>query len=381
MELRQVTKNGNPMWLVDIPKTAAGKRTRIFRETKSAALQAANEAIEEFQKHGTAGEISTRERAFIGEWRGKLGGWDAISVILRQHDATGARTVAKASADYLAERAKRKLSERHISDVKSRLKAFTEAFGDRLIPSIKPGELTTYCESKGGSGPNHYRVLRALFSHANLHEWVTIDPMARVEKPEPITEEKELLSPTLMTAALRISAGLSSGMRRSSRGKAVAARYEPMLITLVLGGFFGLRDSEIARLDRSRVDVARGEIHITKMKTSRKGIRERYVIGPPNAQEWLRALNLPASGLVLGGSRRRIYVHRTHLCKTLGITWPHNVLRRSFGSYHLAAFQNAALTAELMGHTDAETTKAKYRVPRRKEIGEEWFALTPETVL
>jgi len=41
--------------------------------------------------------------------------------------------------------------------------------------------------------------------------------------------------------------------------------------------------------------------------------------------------------------------------------WPKDILRHSFGSYHLAKFQNAALTAEIMGHKNARMLYKHYR--------------------
>jgi len=60
--------------------------------------------------------------------------------------------------------------------------------------------------------------------------------------------------------------------------------------------------------------------------------------------------------------------------------WPDNVLRRSFASYHLAVNDDGAKTAAVVGHTDAETTFAKYRVPATRATGKEWLSLTPRTV-
>ena len=132
------------------------------------------------------------------------------------------------------------------------------------------------------------------------------------------------------------------------------------------------------------------------MKTEGKGIRERYVAGTPNGLAWLAALCLPATGPVIPVNKRNFGLNRDAvIAKANGddvkeamkpvakaegrkgklIEWPYNVLRRSFASYHLAAFENPNLTAMLMGHTTADTTFAKYRAVRRKELGAAWFAI------
>ncbi|MES2393230.1 MAG: hypothetical protein V4555_16425, partial [Acidobacteriota bacterium] len=63
-----------------------------------------------------------------------------------------------------------------------------------------------------------------------------------------------------------------------------------------------------------------------------------------------------------------------------GAPWSENVLRRSFASYHLEFYQDGAKTASVIGHTDAGTTFAKYRIPTTKAAAKEWFALTPAKV-
>jgi integrase len=48
--------------------------------------------------------------------------------------------------------------------------------------------------------------------------------------------------------------------------------------------------------------------------------------------------------------------------KAAGIKqWPKNALRHSYASYHLAQFQNAAVTALELGHTNASITFKHYR--------------------
>ena len=41
--------------------------------------------------------------------------------------------------------------------------------------------------------------------------------------------------------------------------------------------------------------------------------------------------------------------------------WTEDILRHSYGSYHLAKYRNAALTAEQMGHKNARILYAHYR--------------------
>lgn len=54
-----------PVWVVNIPRSLVGKRSRIYRPTKAEALAAANENVDEHRIHGAElTGLTTAERAF-----------------------------------------------------------------------------------------------------------------------------------------------------------------------------------------------------------------------------------------------------------------------------------------------------------------------------
>lgn len=380
MDARKVTKNGKEAWVVDIGKRQAGDRIRIYRSSKAAAIQAARERINDAALGDEA--LTLDERAFVLRWRGKLGGWDAITRILEPMERATAITVESAVSKYLKAPRDRQLSKRHIDNLGYRLGAFAREFHGKSLSSLTPGRIHEYITAQGASAANHYRPIRALFNYAILQDWLAVNPLGRIPKPSARAAEKDLLTPAQMVKALRICAGVEPGCVKDTSGELLTVRHESLLRSLIVGGLCGLRQSEAYRLDCADINVELGEIHVRKMKTAHSGMAERHVVVPPNALEWLRWLQLPkyrGPQKFITHNEQSIRYPRNTLVETLGLSeWPHNALRRSFGSYHLAAFQNAAVTAELMGHTDARTTKAKYRVPRRREVGVEWFAITPE---
>jgi integrase len=81
-------------------------------------------------------------------------------------------------------------------------------------------------------------------------------------------------------------------------------------------------------------------------------------------------------GLLLPVNFRR---KRWALCRAMGWKeWPDDILRHSYGSYHLAKHRNAALTAEQMGHKNARILYAHYReVVKDAEAIEEFWSLKP----
>jgi hypothetical protein len=55
-------------------------------------------------------------------------------------------------------------------------------------------------------------------------------------------------------------------------------------------------------------------------------------------------------------------------------------IRHSFGSYHLAKFNNAALTAEIMGHKNARMLYKHYRdvIKNDGDVEAYWLAVPEE---
>jgi integrase len=359
----KVTNHGREVWRVNIPATKTGRRRRVFGATKEAALAAAAEILEEHQEFGgKLSSISAEARAFILRWSDRYSIGQLEAAVQEMHERQGQQiSVAEAVARYL--KAHASAGVRHRSDLRSRLGRFEQVFGERPLISVRAGELDDFLRERGGSGPNYFRVLRALFNHAVLHEWVPTNPLLRIASPQGAPREKLIFTPEEMRACLRYAAEHS----------------RPLLRMLVLAGFCGLRHSEVMRLPVSDIDLAAGELYVGKMKTEKRGMRERWVTLLPVARAWLERAELPAEGAAVGASDITLRRHRREMMEQLQLPqWPHNVLRRCFGSYHLAAFENGNLTAAQMGHTDPETTYAKYRKVRKKADGEAWFALLPE---
>lgn len=378
------------MWKVDLPASRVGKRQRIYRDSEQAALIAAREAINEHHKFGGAlKKITLEERSLLHDWRGKLTVAEMREALEEWYERRGKkRTIKEAVAEFITAPRDTPVSKRHADDLRLRLKHFAERHSDRTLISITAGEIETYINSQGGSAPNYFRVLRQFMNYADRHEWITTNPMRKVPRPEPPSRIKDILTPTQMHKALRICAGGETGVLVNSDPtgpKPILGIYPPLLCELIFGGLCGMRVSEVNRLQWEDIDLGAGElgeIHVREMKTARRGTPERYIALSPMVRAWIDWLPGEKKGRVVAANRKNLDTHWERLLEALRLKeWPHNALRRSYGSYHLAAYENAAQTAELMGHTDARTTKAKYRVARRKEVALQWFALTPTYVL
>ena len=60
------------------------------------------------------------------------------------------------------------------------------------------------------------------------------------------------------------------------------------------------------------------------------------------------------------------------------LIWPHNGLRHSFGSYHLAKHGDANKTATQMGHRDSDVVHNHYKALVLNSEVEKFWGLKPE---
>jgi integrase len=368
-----VDRRGKREWVVALGKKQVGRRVRIFGATKDEAIARAQEKLDELRDHGfSLSDISASHRGLILEWRDKLT-VDQMADAFRRFAAVNptARIVEKAVAEYLATR-KASFSRQHAASTKTRLKRFEASFAGKAQDVLNPGEIDSFIVRQGASADNYYRALRAFFAHARRHRWSLVDPMVEIPRPASgISGEKTIFTPAQMKALLGAAAGIGEN----------GERHEPTLALFVLGGLCGLRYSEALRLDWKQVDLGVGEIHLDKLKTSKRGLRGRFVRILPAAAAWLATLSPANAGRVVKNNDKNARRQRARVLAAAKLKeWPDNALRRSWGSYHLAAYENADLTAAQMGHVSGDTTIAKYRTLARKAEGEAWFALTPMEV-
>lgn len=141
------------------------------------------------------------------------------------------------------------------------------------------------------------------------------------------------------------------------------------VIWLALGGFAGLRSSEIERLDWDAVDIEGGHIKIAAAKT--KKASRRLVPIARNLAGWL-ARHRRASGRVLRD--QEVWKDVTALGKRLGTGWPRNVLRNSFISYRLAETHDIARVAEEAG-TSPAVIRTNYLELVTPQDATKWFTI------
>lgn len=206
-----------------------------------------------------------------------------------------------------------------------------DLFGARRLSEISLAELKPLClapELAPRTRFNRIRLLRQLYNHAVAAGWVGENLAARISAP--IYEVDE-------PGVLPVAEAYQLLMHADNYG---LLGY----VGVVLLG--GVRSAEALKMNWSSVKTADQEIVIG---ASIAKTRARRVI--PYAETL-------AAWLPVGSRRTGPLVDQEHfernfnaLRKAAGISvWPHNALRHSFASYHLAAFRDPVRTAYLMGH-------------------------------
>ncbi|TAG27066.1 MAG: hypothetical protein EAZ36_07240 [Verrucomicrobia bacterium] len=150
----------------------------------------------------------------------------------------------------------------------------------------------------------------------------------------------------------------------------IRAEAPHLLANLVIGGFCGLRRSELMAQKWADIDLVRGHLRVTKAKARTPS--RRLVPLPEAAREWL--LLCLKDGETIGPGWGIDHVRAR--VKSAGIECPDNALRHSFITYRCAASGSVDKTAQEAGNSP-KVVFAHYRELVTPEDGEAWFAVRP----
>ena len=341
----------------------AGKRKRMFFETEKAAQAEAALKNAELRNKGvehaefpTELRVMAQDAAELLEPFGKTI-TDAVKHYVAHLKASEKScTAVQLVKELVAAKEKDGASERHVSDLRSRLNIFAKKFDGQPVATITRSEIDDWLRSLTVSPVtrNHYRRLIVLaFNYAVGRGYATDNPAEETAKArEPKTK------PGILTVEQAI---------------ALLENADAEIVPYVaIGLFAGLRRSEIERLDWSEVDLQRGLIHVKALKS--KTATRRLVTILPNLKAWLEPFAQTQGPVTPPNLRSKLQTASEHA----GIeNWPQNGLRHSFASYHLAKFQDASALALQMGHTTTAMLFAHYREVVAPEAADEYWKIEP----
>ena len=282
---------------------------------------------------------------------------DATDHFLAHLEATAKScTVWTLITEYNLTKAQDGLRERSLKDIRLRLNRFGEDYGDAMVSTVQPGQIDDWLRGLGlakQSRKNYRTVLHAFFEYGVMRKYAPSNPVAETANPKPVNGAEEIFTNEQMMSLLEKAP-------------------HDFVPYLVIGAFAGLRSAEIERLDWSEVDLTSGQIYVKSEKA--KTAQKRYVKIQENLAAWL-APHAKRAGPVADSERAR--VARAKTCEDAKVEWKPNGLRHSYGSNHLAYFEDAPKLAAQMGHTSTKMIYAHYRDVVHPDVAAKWWQIRP----
>lgn len=367
-KIGKVRVNGRRLYCVTWPKIGSGRNRRHFKDKAEAETFLEAKRIEQ-RNYGTAGMAFTEtQRGEYLECAEKLKPFgktlrDAVEFYLPHLKATQRScTAAKLVDELLAAKTADGASQRYLSDLRSRLRQFAASFNGKLVAEVTSTDVDQWLRSLGDkTGKRHApttrnnfrRVLIVAFNFAREGGYCLGNPA-----------EKSAKAKTIETAVGILTVEETSALLENSSDK--------LLPYISIGAFAGLRRAELERLDWSEIDLESGLIEVTATKA--KSARRRFVKIRPNLAEWLAPI-AQLRGNVTPPDYRELLDDARTAAKLAN--WPHNALRHSFASYHLARFNDSAALALELGHTNSDLIFQHYRQLVRPKQAERYWKLSP----
>lgn len=386
---RKDSKTGKTFWRIRW-NDASGKECEKVFGTPEEAEAHANTVHQQRDRHGRAVAANSDEISALTFWREwvageKTAGRDAPSLrdvlksaVDRLRDGATTPSLDSLHKKFMDAREREKVSPRHLSALKNRLKRFVSYF-DKDEPA---GSVTTEAVeramasmSAGGLSPQTVKGVReaahGLFSWAKKRKLVTKNPVADADAPKVIQGEVGTITASQLKGLLRTAL--------QNQPRAVPA--------LAVWAFCGVRRAEITRLRFDDMDRGRKELRVSATVGKKGRGKVRYVPMPAALIAWLKAAEsagvAPLGKLVPGADDGKSEgVLNEWLVKAradAGISdWPNNALRHSFVSYACAMTEDYPKVSAWIGHSGGTALlEARYRHAVPKDAGKKWFEVLP----
>ena len=292
----------------------------------------------------------------------------------KHHAKLPQRTVAEVVAEFIKAKTQDGMSLRYLSDCRSRMGRLAEDVRDN-IAEIDTAALDAWLRGldvKGRSRNNYRGMLLTLFRFARSRGYL---PKGEATAADELQRAKQKSGETGIFTPQEFAALLNADPKKiegtTPKEKLLGDR-KFLVPYFVMGGLCGLRHAEITRLEWSDIDFAQKIVRVGADKA--KTASNRIVPLSDEAIAWLTPHREKEAQLC--SDRQSKYARQVAV--KLGVEWPANGLRHSFGTYRLAAVKSAAQVALEMGNSPAMVFQ-HYREVVTEQDAKLYFAITPET--
>ena len=349
-------------WRVNLPASisANGKRERRFFATKIEATTFCEQQsvrLDNFGRNSTTlspGQLEQAAMAFA-----RLPEGVALNVVvseyLTRHNALARSVTFKEMFERFME-SKAGHSAAYQTGLKYTLPRFEKLHG-RVVATINADDLDRAMKGMTATVRNSFmRNLRAAFNFGKKREWLTTNPVEKIEFAAVKQKEVVTLNPN-EAAALMLAAENALDL----------IPYHALAL------FAGIRPMELERLEWRHVDMIEGHVEIVPevSKTSRR----RIIDMEPSLLAWLERF------VARGGSTEGKIVDTANLRTRLRAVraaaglekWHQDVMRHSYASYWLAEHGDINKLTMFMGHeSTAMLWKHYHRASKKKDAAAFW---------
>lgn len=336
-------QDGTQTKVYSIDVMLRGRRIRETFDTKSKAEQRSGEIRAERNEAGAiAFDVPVDVRAEAGRATALLAPYPDATItaaveyyIDRVLMFSNAPTIAEGVKVLLQDKAANFVRPRTLQDLQSRWGKFASEYGSRRFADITSTDVDAWLRKIAATAINRHNYRRKadeLFRAAMLKKWCAENPVTASQKPR-VTAP----SPVALT------------VEQCSHLLAHAKDFG-MLPYFVLGTFCGIRPQELQKLTWDKISIPDRAV-VVESVTAKTGSRRVVHLNDP-AMAWLQGCIKPRGPIVDPMNfRKRFDAWRK---EAMVYPWPDDdCMRHSFGSYHLAAHKDDALTAHEMGNSAA----------------------------
>jgi len=260
---------------------------------------------------------------------------------------------------------KRKLRPSTLTDAKTRLTRFSNAWGEMAIDSVEAKDIDDLMDEYGYVGANRDNYVRRLEAFYN---WA-------------IKETRTKSNPVLQTDEIALNWEMPRICKPTEAQSIIwkAEEIQPKLVPYLAIAFFaGVRPEEISRLKWPDIDLSSGEIHIRGEQSKTR--HARLVPISDNLKAWLIKYRNTSSEdkRILPASPAALAKWRTKVMTAAKVEMIQDGARHSFATYFYA-LHGISDTMNALGHSNPQMLKKHYEalMKNRKAQAKKYFEIEP----
>ena len=373
-------KNNTGKWELNIPAdySPTGKRSRVIFKTKKLADLEAERLKSQKLRWGSEGRSIQADTAADAKKAAAIlapYGVTLVEVAKQYVEEMKARSESKTFSEmwkYFDETRETKSDahRRTISQIEDKLSL---SIGDKLVCDLKHTELRKAIRAKWKTPHGFNLILRTISPAFNLavkEGWLLVNPCTRIET---IDTGRVTIKALDLGQCRKLFVSCKDYREDKAMPQNLRVDCRKAFAAFAVMTFGGVRPQETERLEWDDIDMVEGTLKVSNQKA--KTDRSRYFEMSDTLKEWLSCVPLEDRiGHVCPPNWKRIY---QAVRRVAGIGADKDILRKSFVTYHLAAYHDVNKTRSIIGHETGDVLFQHYRGLATRKEGNAFFEILP----